>query len=93
MIDEVEEGWLGPMQVVEDADDRSHLLEQPAERPGDLVRRPAIFGLAEQRGDRGSGPGLRRAAAELENRFDDGPVRDPLAVRKAATADDRHTLE
>ena len=39
MLDQVEERLLAPLDVVEDKDERRLLLEQLAERPGDLLRR------------------------------------------------------
>ena len=54
-LDEVEERLLAPLQVVEADDERRLLLEQLAERPGDLVRARRTVALAEQRSHRGGG--------------------------------------
>ena len=93
MVDKVEEGRLGPVQVVEDADDGRHLLEQLAERPGDLVGGRGLLRLAEQRRDRGGGAGVGWPAAQLEDDLDQGPVGDPLAVREAAAPHHRQAVE
>ncbi len=45
MFDEVEERLLGPVDVVEGAHERRVLLEQLAERPGDLVGARSLFRL------------------------------------------------
>ena len=71
----------------------ARLLEQLAERPGDLVCRRRLLRLAEQRGDRAGGARVGRPAAELEDDLDDRPVGDPLAVRQAAAPDDRDAGE
>jgi hypothetical protein len=47
VLDEVEEGLLPPLDVVENDNERCLLLEQLAEGPGDLLRRRAGRGLAE----------------------------------------------
>ena len=52
-LDEVEERLLAPLQIVEADDERRLLLEQLAERPGDLVRARRTVALAEQRSQRG----------------------------------------
>ena len=64
VLDEVEQSLLGPVQVVEHADERLLVrlfLEQLAEGPGDLLRRRRGVRLAEQR--RGSARLHRRLAA------------------------------
>ena len=52
VLDEVEEGLFGPVDVVEDDDGAAGrgaaVLERVAEGPGDLVRRRGRVGLAEQ---------------------------------------------
>ena len=77
-------------------------LEQPADRPGDLLRRRLHAALPEQRLQR-----ARRAAVEAElveppvgvaaeqllEDLDDGPVGDALAVGEAGAADDRGRVQ
>ncbi len=77
MLDEVDEDRLGPLQVVDDDDLRSlggTRLEQPAERELRLGRRRADHGV-----------GLD---TDRDEDLDERPVRDPLAVREAAAAQD-----
>ena len=105
VLDEVEERRLGPLEVVEEGDQRPRPalgLEEAADRPGRLVRRCA--GAASEV-DRGGDP-LRdeRCFVAGEDALDPGewilsvvtaeslcerPVRDALAVGKAAAAHDR----
>ena len=87
-LDEVEERLLAPLQVVEADDERRLLLEQLAERPGDLVRARRTVALAEQRPQRGRRLLVGGQRVELLDHLDDGPVGDPLAVGEAAPADD-----
>ena len=47
VLDEVEERLLAPLDVVEQADERRLLLEQLAERPGDLLGRGCLVRLAQ----------------------------------------------
>ena len=54
MLDEVEERRLAPVDVVEDDDERplrGRVLEQLAERPGDLLGELGLP-VAEERGER-----------------------------------------
>ena len=88
VLDQVEEGLLGPLDVVEDADEGRLLLEQLAERPRDLVGRRWPLRLTEQRAKRRRGRGIGRKDVELLQHFDHRPVGDPLAVGEAAAADD-----
>ena len=65
VLDQVEERLLSPLNVVEDADERFSLrllLEQLAERPGDLLGRGALLSLPEQGAERGRCRRDRRAA-------------------------------
>ena len=65
-LDEVEEGLLAPLDVVEDDDERRLLLEQLPERPGDLLGGGPRIGLAESATGRRrlrSGRRARRPAA------------------------------
>ena len=55
MLDQVEEGLLAPLDVVEDDHERRLLFQQLAERPADLLRRRPGIGLAQQRADRRRG--------------------------------------
>ena len=93
VVDEVKKCRLGPVDVVEDADDRRRLLEQLAERPRDLVRRRRLIGLAEQRRNGGRRARVGGTPAELQHDFDERPVRDPFAVREAAPSDDSDVVE
>jgi hypothetical protein len=90
VLDQVEERLLSPLNVVEDDDERSGRLDQLAERPRDLFTGRQNV-LAEKRADRLCDMRLHLDAGELLDDLDDRPVGDPLAVRKAATADDSHT--
>ncbi len=77
MLDEVDEDRLGPLQIVDDDDLRSlggPRLEQPSERELRLGRRRADHGV-------GLDP-------DRDQDLDERPVRDPLAVREAAAAQD-----
>ena len=87
-LDEIEERLLAPLEVVEADHERRLLLEQLAERPGDLVRARRTVALAQQRPDRGRRLRVGGQRVELLHDLDDRPVGDPLAVGKAAAADD-----
>ncbi len=89
MLDQVEERLLAPLDVVEDKDERRLLLEQLAERPGDLLRRRPRLRLPQQRTDRRRGGRIRGRRVELLQHLDDRPVGDPDPVGEAAAADDR----
>ena len=88
MLEQVEEGLLPPLDVVEDRDQRSLLFEQLADRPGDLLGRGGHVRLAEQRTDRRSGRLVRGLRVELLEDLDNRPIGDPLAVGEAAALDD-----
>jgi hypothetical protein len=88
VLDEVEEGRLAPVQVVEDDYDRSLrsvLLEQLAKGPGDLLRRAGDGVGSENRGERAARFAGRH---ELLDDLRHGPVADPLAVGETVAADD-----
>ena len=87
-LDELEEGLLPPLDVVEDDHERRLLLEQLAERPGDLVGAGAGVALPEQRPNRGRRRFVARQRADLLHHLDDRPVGDPLAVGETAAAHD-----
>ena len=89
MLDQVEEGLLSPLDVVEDDDERSGRLEQLAEGPGDLLTRRQDV-LAEERADGLRGLRLHLDVCQLLDDLDDRPVGDPLAVGKAAAANHAH---
>ena len=89
MLDQVEEGLLSPLDVVEDDDERSGRLEQLAEGPGDLLTR-RLNALTEKRTDRRCSPRFNLDVFQLLDCFDDRPVSDSLAVGEAAAADDAH---
>ena len=88
VCDQVEQGRFGPVDVLEDHDDRSlsrNRLEQPQKREEDLLasdRGIAGDRVADRLGGRALGAGLTEDLAQ-------GPERDPLAVRKAASGEDR----
>ena len=88
MFDQLEEGLLAPLDVVEDDEDRGRGFEQLAESPGDLLpgRRNV---LAEERADRLFRVRLDLDVGELLDDLDDRPVRDPLSVGEAAAAERR----
>ena len=91
VLDQVEEGLLAPLDVVEHDDERplgGSMLERLAKRPRDLLGRHGCFVLTEERADRGGGPLVARPAIQLHQHLDHGPVRDSLAVRQAARGDD-----
>ena len=88
MLDQVEERLLAPLDVVEHDHERRLLLEQLAERPGDLLRRRPRLRLAQQRADRRRGGRIGRQHVELLDHLDDRPVGDPDPVGQAAAAHD-----
>ena len=91
LLDEIEERLLGPLDVVEDDDERparGGVLERLPERAGDLVGGDDGLGLAEQRPDRCASASSGGGKLELLQHLDDWPVRDCLAVGEAAPADD-----
>ena len=92
MLDQVEEGLLSPVDVVEHTDERSALgllLEQLAEGPGDLLGRRALVRLSEQGLERGRSIRIVGQDVQLLQDFDHRPVRDPFAVREAAAANEQ----
>ena len=89
-FDEVEEGLLAPLDVVEDDHQRRLLFEQLAERPGDLVCARPLLALTEQRADRRCRGRVGRQRIELLDHLDHGPIGDPLAVWETAATDDPH---
>ncbi len=98
VLDEVEEGLLAPLDVVEETDDRLLRgvgLEELAERPRDLVGCRGRVGLAEQPVERVADDLVdeRGVVAELLHDLDHGPVGDALAVGEASPADDRGSFE
>jgi hypothetical protein len=96
VVDEVEEGRLGPVQVVEDDDDRRKRFEQAPDRPVDVAALRSNGAEADRTDDR-----VRRllteephqllariGAADLLHDLAQRPVRDAVAVRQ--TAADEH---
>jgi hypothetical protein len=77
VVDQVEEGLLAPVHVVEDADERCALLEQLAEGPGDLLRRGGDLALAEQRPERRRRGRIGGKRVQLLEYLDHWPVGDP----------------
>src|SRR6266516_6927958 len=88
MLEEVEEGFPSPLDVLEDADERCRFFEQLAEGPGNLLRRGGGVALAEQWADRGGCSGLGWQRVELLDHLDHGPVGDAFARGKTAALDD-----
>ena len=85
VVDQVEQGLLCPVHVVEHAGERRLCLQQLPDRPGDLVRRRGGIGFAEQRPDRGRRGPIGRPRTELLHDLDDRPVGDPR-VRRGGSA-------
>ncbi len=93
VLDEVEEGGLGPLDVVEHDDEGTLLrerLEQPAHGPVELVGARAWLGAADGLEDapvRDLPVGLARERAvevDVAHDLDEGPVGDPVPVRETA---------
>ena len=56
VLEQVEQGRLGPVDVLDDDDQRAHLrdlLEEPADRPGDLFLGAGVGRQADRTGDAG----------------------------------------
>ena len=83
-LDQVEERLVSPLDVVEDDDQRRLLLEQLPGCPGDLVCGGRDVRIAEERADRCRCDRIRGQLPELLHHLHHGPVRDPVAVGKAA---------
>jgi hypothetical protein len=100
LLDEVEEGGLAPLDVVEDADERllaSGRFEQLAYREGDLLGGiHRLFG-AQQSTERREYVRVERqlfkARLELPQDLYDGPVRNSLAQGDTAAAHDVRARE
>ena len=71
-----------------DHDQRRLLLEQLAERPGDLVSARPDVRLAQKRADRRCRDRIRRQRRELLHDLDHRPVGDPVPVGQTAPAHD-----
>ena len=87
MLDELEERRLGPVDVVEDEDERPLArtrLAELAEEPGDLRCRRRRLGIES----RENGVALV-ALPRFRQRLAERPVRDAVAVGKAATPERR----
>ena len=115
VLDQLEQGLLGPVDVLEDQDQGlrlGHQLRPLACRPRDLLLAPLAVNRLEHAGGETEqiGDGIGRAAvAKLFDRdierivvgdvgraldhLGERPVRDALAVRKAAPREDRRALE
>src|SRR5919109_1094641 len=104
MLDEVEEGRLRPLEVVDTNDERAAAgepLEQLARSPGDLVARRRFVGPSEHSPEPlGSELELRLAGQQLDDSpaavtrrpahdLDEWPVGDSFAVWQAAAGHDR----
>ena len=86
MLDEIEEGLLAPVQVVEHAEEWPGVrgrLDRLPERPGDLLARGCKRLLAEQRTDGRGDRRLELRVRQLLQHLQDRPVRDALAVGQA----------
>ena len=101
VINEIEERFLAPVDVVEHDDERrvrGDGLQQHPHRPRDLLDRGHEAALAENRPNRARGGriepeaasrGLRLGAEQLLEHLHDRPVGDPVPVGEAAAPDDR----
>ena len=90
MLDELEERRLGPVDVVEDEDERPLArarLAEPAEEPGELGRGRRRLGV-----ERGEDGVALLALVRLLERLAQRPVRDALAVGEAAAPERRDAL-
>ena len=68
MLDQVKEGFLAPVDVLEDECEQPlarRLLERLADGPRNLLRRGLDLRLSEQRVDRGRSPLVGREDVEL----------------------------
>ena len=105
MFDEVEEGLLSPVHVVE-ADDQRRLqcrgLERLSHRPENIVHRRHLASASEEGGDpRASNrvdsellqPRRRFLPEELDEYLDDRPERDAVAVGETLTPEDARAGE
>ena len=98
VLDQVEQRRLGPVDVVEDDDQRPcarDRLVQLAEAPGDLLRRRCRLGRPKRGGDpRGGKLGFVALSecgpqvAHLRDDLAERPVGDPFPVGEAATDED-----
>ncbi len=86
-LDEVEEGLLRPLDVVEQHYQRCLFFEQLPEGPGDLLGARCRLALPQQRADRRRGRSVGGKDVQLFQHLHQRPVRDALAVGKAAAAD------
>ncbi len=98
MLDELEEGLLAPLDVVEDAEERllgRPRLQQLAEGPGDLVGRRHRVSFTQHglKGVPGGAVDERLGSRDLFDDLDDRPVGDALAVGEAAAADHRRAVD
>ena len=91
MLDEIEVRVLAPLDVVEDADQRTfggNPFEQAPERPRDLLAGARDGLVAEKRPDRICAVFVERGRRQLLRDFDNRPVGDALAVREATPSHD-----
>ena len=99
LLDEVEEGLLAPVDVVEHADDGllgGRRLEQLAHRPGDLLGRARRVRRPEQPAQGGDDPRVRKLVelvGQLPDDLRDGPVGDAVAVGEAAALEGTRAVE
>ena len=100
LLEELEEGGLAPLDVVDDTDERlcaGGRLEQPANRERDLFGRvDAVAGVeqAPQRRDHLQVElELREPGLQLSHDLDNRQVGDPVAVRNAAAANHSRPVE
>ncbi len=101
MLDEIEQGWLGPVQIFEHEHKRllqRERFEEPADRPEGLLGEAGALananGGSDPAGDRiriilsCEQIGERPLPRRFIDHLPDRPVRDPLPVGEAATSED-----
>ena len=108
VLDQLEEGWFRPLEVVEAHDQRllaRDVLEQPPDGPHRLFRRRRAIADPDRRGHLACDPLPVRFPCEqlvepapsqpagcIANDVPQGPVRDPLSVREAAADEHRRLV-
>ena len=93
LLDEVEEGLLAPLDVVEDAHER-RACSSSSFRKAQAISSADVpsLALAEQGSKRGRSGRVRRQGVELLQHLDDRPVGDPFAVGEAAARTTRASI-
>ena len=93
LLDELEEAFLGPLDVFEDDDERAFSgsgAEQLAEGPADLVRRRARRLTPEEAAEGAGRGGVELDPRELLDHLDHWAISDPFAVRQASAPHGGH---